>query len=345
MLITKTKLYIYIYMWVLYFFLFKKKKFTFKKKNFFLKKKFFSYYHIYLFIYFKIKQYCFFKKRLLLIKFWKNFFKKIIKLFYRKNFNHYFFYLKFNFNSKVKNPNFLYVKNHLFLKFFYYKLLFHLNFKKLKYKLLWNIYLRKFNNLKKYFLANLKQFFFIPIHLYQYKKIFLIFQFYSNINFFLLIFYQLKNIFFKICFFFNWHISLIYLKLKGIFLDGLYCCNYLYFCNPYKFITYQLIWVNKFFFIYCVWYNYYCWQVSQIAKINWLYFFRRYIQHKTYRLFLPKWIYKLHNFYWGIPLFLEVSFITLSFFLLPIYFNLFNTFFTRYFNIYNHRLYLWKYII
>ena len=317
-----------------------------KKKNFFLKKKKnFSYYLIYLAIYLQQKQFCFFKKRLLLIKFWKNFFKKTLKLFYRKNFNHYFFYLKFQYSKNLKKPNYFYIKNFFFLKFFYYKLTFFINLKKAKHKLLWNIYIRKFNILKKYFLLNLKQFFYIPMHLYQYKKIFLIFQFYSNINFFLLIFYQLKNIFFKICFFFNWHISLIYLKTKGLFLDGLHCHNYLYFCNPYKFLTYQLIWISSFFYIYCLWYTYYCWQCSQISKINWLYFFRRYIQYKTYRLFLPKWIYKLHNFYWFIPLFLEVSYLTLTFFLLPIYFSLFNIFISRYVNIYNHRLYLWKYII
>lgn len=340
MLFFTKKIYICLYFWL--FFL---KRKSFIRKNFFLNKIIYHSYMQYLYVFLKKQQFCFFKKRLLLIKFWKTFIKKLLKLFFKKSFNYYFFYFTYKFVKTFKKPNYIYLKKFIFLKFFLNKLTSFCYFKNLKSKILWNIYIRKFNVLKKYFFLNIRQFFFMILHLYKYKQIFLTFQFYSNINFFILIFYQLKNIFFKICFFFNWNISILYLKTRGLFISGIICLNYIYFCNPYFLLTYQLIWSNNFYYIYWLWYSYYNWQVMQLTKINWLYFFRRYIQYKTYRLFLPKWIFQLHNFYWFIPLFLEVSFITLTFFLLPIYFNLVNIFYSRYINLYNHRLYLWKYLI
>ena len=295
--------------------------------------------------YFFKKQFYFFKKRYLLIKFWKNFFQKSVKVFFRRNLNYFFTAQYMRRQNKLRKPWYRFISK-IYYSIFLKKKIKNLFFKSffLK-KTIWQIYLRKFNFLKKYFFSNINQYFYSNCNNSKFLKIFLNLKFFSNINFFLLHYFQLKNIFYKICFFFNWVSAIAYITHIGLFINGLKCQNILFFCNPLVFNTYQLVWSVSFYRFFIIWYNYYIWQRWQIPKINWLYFFRRYVQKKTYRYNLPKWIYKWRGFIWCISKLFEVSFISLSFFILPIYWNLVNSFFIRFLNIYNHRLYLWKYVI
>lgn len=302
---------------------------------FFSKKILFIFYKNFFFFY--KSNFIFFKKRFLLIKYWKNLKRKLFKMFNKFFFKNFFF--KNFFKNELFFKNFSTIKySLLFLKFLKKKFFF---FKK---KSFYTIFLKKFNSLKKIFKYNISIVIGSSIKNSFYKQFFKIFIKINNINFFYLYFYQIKNIIFKATFFFHWHNLIQYIKIYGIFINGVLTNNLNFFINPNCLQTLQFTWSWSFYFYYILWYRYYKILRKKIKHVKWLFFFRKYVQNKNIKV-LPQWVVNNKYFLWRIPFFLEVNLTILTIFILPLYNVNLSFFFIKFVNVYHHRLYLWKYII
>jgi len=315
--------YIYIYkLFFLYFLKFQKLNYIFKKRL--LKKKFFYAnavtFNLTNFFFFKKVTYLFFKKRYFLIKYWRNLKRKIFKTFLKNFYKFFILNLFFFKNLTTKFPKFHNFK-HKYLSIFLNNII-KKNFFKKKYlhKYFYHIFLKKFNTLKKYFRSNISDISLFNIKKKNFKKFFKFFVKCNNINFFYIYFYQLKHLIFKTTFFFNWFTLIYFINNYGVYINGTLCQNNSFFINPNSIYTIQLNWSWFYYYYYVSWYKYYKIQKKRISHINWLFFFRKYIQKKNYKTY-PKWLYVNKTFKWLVPFFLEVSMFILTFFILPFFFN------------------------
>ena len=241
---------------------------------------------------------------------------------------------------------------YFFIKIFK-KYTYHRNLNKIKKKIFlkkWfkfffsKIIIKKFNFLKKIFYKNVQKILKKKVNIVKYTLFFKNFLKYKNINFFFFLQFNLTNIIKYSYFFFHSFFLKKYITHLGIYINGCLHKNMNYLLSYNNNYNVQFIWTFNFFYYYIFWYKFYFFLKSFFKKFQYLYYFRKYVQKKSFINKIPKWYKFLISFKWYIVYFLEISHFILSFSYIPI--NLyFYFFFFKYINIYNHRIYLWKYLI
>ena len=287
----------------------------------------------------------FFKKRLFLLKFFKNFKKRSLKKKFLKNFiclnslhpTSYFFKsqaLESKFPSRWNLLNFktnFFIKSHKVLK---------------KVKKPWYLYVfKKFSFLKKLLSKNFFQLVGVNFHKKLFLKLFSQSKNFSNLNFFYLWYFKIINLH-QWCFLFfsTSHIN-YFIKKSLFFIEGCMCKNFLFSLPIFKLFTIQLTWSLYSLILFKSFSKKTKFVFKKKKFFRWLYFFRKKVQRQNPKKKFPRWLittlnYKLFNLGH-----LETSFLTLSLCWIPHFSLPWKSFFLRYVNIYNHRLYLWKYII
>lgn len=316
----------------------KKKKFfkTFFKKNLnFFPLKFFSSKNIFYFLY---------KKRFFLIKYWKNFKKKFFHRFLKYTFKKFFILKFFRKFYKSKSAKYLIANQTLIPKKMYKFFKSKLNLKKFFFRRVLNIFLKKFNFIKIFFKRNIQTFTLFSIKNEGFKNFFFNFFRCSNLNFFFLFFFQLKHLTFKTSFFFNWSYCNHYIYNYGVFVNGSFLNNPSSLIKPWSITTLQINWSWLFFIQYFMFLKYYKIQKKRVLFLNWLFYIRRYIQFRTPKFKYPNWKNNIKRFSFSISVFLDVNFLQLVFFYIPIFSFKVSFFLNKYINIFTHRLYLWKFL-
>ena len=346
MLVFFKKIALFLKLVILYFMFFKKRKRFLKrrkKKKYFLKKFIRRRLFIFLRNFFFSKKIYFlkFKKRYFLLKYWRRLKRKFYRTFIKYSHKSFFFSRFFKRFEKLKFPWFRISKTHLW-PFLVKKTLKKKFILKKRRRSFSNIYLKKFNWIKTFLKRNLNQVKWFNVKSNLIKNFYSNFIKINNFNFFCMYFYQLKHLLNKTRFFFDWLSCFKYISKKGVYVNGVLCTNPSYFIVPSKVNTLQLGWSWFYYFNYIWAYKFFKKKKKKVSHLNWIFYMRKFVQRKTPKYIPSRWVRYVKKFRWITPKYLEVIFLSLTFFMLPTSFLRISLFMVRFINIFKHRLYLWK---